>query len=107
MLHKPSQKLIVLLFLLFLALPAAAQQSCFTSEARAVAERKAKVWQEPDPDYDPVLGFNPNSSPRLGAPPVDSAGLAAPVKCVADKKPSKGTGTTPKFHCSVPGVVDE
>jgi hypothetical protein len=26
---------------------------------------------------------------------------------VANKDPKKGKGTTPKFHCSVPGVVDE
>lgn len=106
MLRKP-QYFIVTLFLLFVALPAAAQESCFTSEARALAERTAKVWQEPDPDYDPVLGFNPIKGARPGAPPVDSSGLAAPINCVANKDVSKGAGTTPKFHCSVPGVVDK
>jgi hypothetical protein len=109
--HKPSQKFILPLFLLFLAIPAAAQKkkqpSCFTSEARALAETKAKVWQEPDPDYDPVLGYNPASGPRMGAPTVDSNGLAAPINCIANKKLNEGTGTTPKFHCSVTGVVDE
>ncbi|MDX6694830.1 MAG: hypothetical protein QOF02_2433 [Blastocatellia bacterium] len=101
---------IVPLLLLFTALPAAAQQatqSCFTAEERERAEQKAKVWQEPDPDYDPVLGYNTKSGPRPGFPQVDAAGLAAPINCTANKKPEKGTGTTPKFHCSVAGVVDE
>jgi hypothetical protein len=106
MLRKP-QVFIVSLFILLWALPAAAQKSCFTAEARAEAERTAKVWQEPDPDYDPVLGYNPNKGPRTGAPPVDSNGLAQPINCVANPKPEKGSGTTPKFYCSVPGVVDE
>lgn len=100
----------LLLFILSVAIPAAAQEkgaSCFTAEARAEAERSAKVWQEPDPGYDPVLGFNPAKGARAGALPVDSNGLAMPVKCVANRDPSKGAGTTPKFHCSVPGVVDE
>jgi len=107
MFRKLTRSLVVSLFLLFLASSIQAQQPCFTSEARALAERTAKVWQEPDPDYNPVLGYNPKNGPRLGAPPVDDAGLAAPIKCVADKKPNKGSGTTPKFHCAVPGVVDE
>jgi hypothetical protein len=106
MFRKP-QIFIISLFLLLIALPASAQQqSCFTSEARALAERSAKVWQEPDPGYDPVLGYNPDKGPRVGAPAVDSAGLAAPINCVANKDLTKGAGTTPKFHCSVPGVVD-
>jgi hypothetical protein len=54
-----------------------------------------------------VLGFNPKAGPRVGAPTVDANGLAAPINCVANKKPNEGTGTTPKFHCSVPRVVDE
>jgi hypothetical protein len=93
--------------LVFNPLTTSAQESCFTSEARAQAEAKAKVWQEPDPDYDPVLGHNRTSGPRLGAPTVDAAGLAAPINCVANKDPTKGSGTTPKFHCSVAGVVEE
>lgn len=107
MLRKPSLEFIAPLLLLFLALPAVAQKSCFTSEARALAEQRAKVYQEPDPDYDPVLGYNPKKGARPGAPQVDSAGLAKPINCVANKDLSKGAGTTPKFHCSVPGVVDE
>ena len=107
MLRKPSLVYIIPLLLLFTALPAAAQQSCFTPEARALAERSAKVWQEPDPDYDPVLGYNPQKGARRGAPEVDANGLAKPINCVANKDQSKGAGTTPKFHCSVPGVVDE
>lgn len=107
MLRKP-QNCIVPLLLLVIALPVAAQQqSCFTSEARALAEAKAKVWQEPDPDYDPVLGYNTRNGPRPGAPAVDSNGLASAINCVANRDPTKGAGTTPKFHCSVPGVVDE
>jgi hypothetical protein len=96
-----------ILLLLFVAAPVAAQQPCFTAEERALAERKAKVWQAPDPEYDAVLGYNPKNGARPGAPALDSAGLALPFKCVADKKPNKGSGTTPKFHCSVPGAVDE
>jgi hypothetical protein len=107
MLYKLSQAFLVPLILLFLASPAAAQSSCFKSETRALAERTAKVWQEPDPDYDPVLGFNPKSGPRRGAPQVDASGLAKPINCVANKDPNKGSGTTPKFHCSVPDVVDD
>jgi hypothetical protein len=72
-----------------------------------MAERTAKVWQEPDPDYDPVLGFNPTKVARAGALPVDPAGLAMPLNCVANKDLNKGSGTTPKFHCSVAGVTDE
>jgi hypothetical protein len=107
MYFKASQVFILPLLLLLVALPTAAQKACFTAEARAQAEQKAKVWHEPDPDYDPVLGFNPKNGPRLGAPPVDSDGLANPVNCVANKKMIEGSGTTPKFYCSVPGLVDE
>src|SRR5712664_1954833 len=117
MFRKSSQSFIVpqiILFVFFavgfIALPAAAQEkgkSCYTAEGRAEAERTAKVWQEPDPGYDAVLGFNPTKGPRRGAPPVDSNGLALPVNCVANKDLTKGKGTTPKFYCSVPGNVDE
>jgi len=107
MLRKSSRVLFGLLILLSVALPAAAQKSCFTSEARATAEQSAKVYQTPDPDYDPVLGFNPRVGPRLGSPPVDAEGLAKPINCVAEKKTDEGTGTLPKFYCTVPGVVDE
>ena len=108
MFRNPSQlSLIVTLLLIFIASPVAAQKSCFTAEARAEAERTAKVWQEPDPGYDPALGFNPSMATRTGALAVDSNGLALPIKCVANKDPNPGAGTTPKFHCSIPGVVDE
>jgi hypothetical protein len=111
MLRQPKNFIVPLLplFILFIALPVAAQeqQHCFTSEARARAEQSAKVWQEPDADYDPVLGYSTSKGARPGAPAVDSAGLAAPINCVANKDATKGAGTTPKFHCSVPGVVDE
>ena len=106
MIRKRSQAFTLPLLLLLLASPSAAQEPCFTAEARARAERSAKVYQEPDPGYDPVLGHNPEKGARVGAPKVDEAGLAAPINCVANTKPEKGSGTTPKFHCSVPGVVD-
>ena len=92
---------------LLLAPTAGAQQACFTEQDRALAEQTAKVWRAPDPGYDPVLGYNPATGPRRGAPPVDSNGLAKPINCVANKDESPGAGTTPKFHCSVQGVTDE
>lgn len=83
-----------------------AQKACFTRETRAAAERAAKVWRDPA-GYDPVLGYDPAEGPRKGAPEVDENGLAKPFKCVANKDPNKGAGTTPKFHCSVEGVTEE
>jgi len=106
MLRKPYVFLCLVVFL-FVAIPVAAQKSCFSSEARAAAEQNAKVYQAPDPDYDPVLGYNPKIGPRHGSPPVDANGFAKPINCVALKKTKQGTGTTPKFYCAVPGVVDE
>ena len=84
-----------------------AQQACFSSQERAKAEQTARVYRTPDPGYDPVLGYNPATGPRRGAPPVDANGLARTVNCVANKDESPGAGTTPKFHCSVAGVTDE
>lgn len=109
MIHKSFLPLVILLTVLLLPAAAAAQtqQSCFTAEARAQAERSAKVWREPDPGYDPVLGYNPSGGARKGSPPVDSNGMAKPINCVANKDLTPGAGTTPKFHCSVPGNVDE
>jgi len=109
---KATRFLLWLICFLSFALPVAAQETekskaCFTAAARAQAEQSAKVWEEPDPNYDPVLGFNPTKGPRRGSPPVDSNGFAKPVNCVADIKAEKGTGTTPKFYCAVPGNVDE
>ena len=86
---------------------AAVNKSCFTSEARATAERTAKVYHAPDPDFDPVLGYNIKTGPRLGAPAVDNNGLGIPLNCVANKNPKKAAGTLPKFYCSVPGNVNE
>lgn len=85
---------------------ASAQQVCFSEAERDRAVKSAKVWRAPDPGYDPVLGFNPAKGPRRGSPPVDARGLARPIQCVANKDESPGAGTTPKFHCSVPGNVD-
>lgn len=97
--------------LTLVALPTTAQkktkEACYSAAERANAERTAKVWREPDPGYDPVLGYNPSNGPRAGAPPVNPEGLAAPIVCVANKDETKGSGTTPKFHCSVPGVVEK
>ncbi|HEV7682462.1 MAG TPA: hypothetical protein VGO68_10105 [Pyrinomonadaceae bacterium] len=107
MTRKLFQTSIIALVLFILSWPAKAQKSCFTSEARAEAERTAKVWQEPDPGYDPVLGYNPATGPRAGAPTVGADGRAAAFNCVANKKANEGTGTTPKFYCSLPGAVDE
>ena len=89
------------------ALSVSAQQVCFTAQERARAEQTAKVYRAPDPGYDPVLGYNPANGPRRGAPPVDENGLAKVVKCVANKDEKRGAGTTPKFHCSVPGNTDD
>jgi hypothetical protein len=100
-------RLFILLTFLFLTLPVVAQKSCFTPEAREQAERTARVFREPDPGYNPVLGYNPANGPRRGSPPVDSTGLARPINCVANKDLTPGAGTTPKFHCSVPGNVDD
>ena len=96
------------LLVVFLIAPrAAAQQACFTSQERAQAEQTAKVYRAPDPGYDPALGYNPANGPRRGAPPVDEKGRAKPINCVANKDESPGAGTTPKFHCSIPGNTDE
>jgi len=101
--------LLVLFVAVVLAWPAGAQQkqNCFTAEERARAEQTAKVYRTPDPGYDPVLGYNPASGPARGAPPVDTNGRAKTINCVANKDEKPGAGTTPKFHCSVPGVTDE
>jgi len=85
----------------------AAQQACFSSQERARAEQTAKVYRAPDPGYDPVLGYNPANGPRRGAPPIDDKGSAKSINCVANKDEKPGAGTTPKFHCSVPGNTDE
>ena len=84
---------------------ASAQQACFSQAERDRAERTAKVWRDPA-GYDPVLGYNPANGPRKGSPPVDANGFARPINCVANKDENPGAGTTPKFHCSVPGNVD-
>ena len=99
--------LLTLLVVFVPALSVAAQQVCFTAQERARAEQTAKVYRAPDPGYDPVLGYNPANGPRRGAPPVDENGLAKVVNCVANKDEKRGAGTTPKFHCSVPGNTDD
>ena len=104
--HQKVPTILIFFAALCLAPRATAQQTCFTAEERARAEKTAKVWQTPDPGYDPVLGYNPAKGPRRGAPPVDRNGLAKAINCVANKDPKPGAGTTPKFHCSVAGVTD-
>jgi hypothetical protein len=109
--HNPLRvrvlSLLIFVIALSLARSAGAQQACFTAEERERAEKTAKVWRAPDPGYDPVLGYNPAKGPRRGAPAIDSVGLAKPINCVANKDETPGAGTTPKFHCSIPGVTDE
>ena len=110
--QNPFREWLPLVLILFAALvlawPAGAQeQACFSAEERSRAEQTARVYRTPDPGYDPALGYNPATGPRRGAPPVDANGVAKPINCVANKDESPGAGTTPKFHCSVPGVTDE
>ncbi|HEY9284899.1 MAG TPA: hypothetical protein VIP46_15690 [Pyrinomonadaceae bacterium] len=111
MIRKLSRLLVAPLLTVFFLIASSdstvAQKACFTREAREAAERTAKVWQEPDPNYDPVLGYNTGEGPRKGAPEVDENGVGKPFKCVANKDPNKGAGTTPKFHCSVEGVTED
>jgi hypothetical protein len=83
-----------------------ASKACFTPAARAAAERTAKLWMDPA-GYDPVLGFDPAVGPRRGTPPAGENGLTSPIKCVANKDNTPGSGTTPKFHCSIEGVTDK
>jgi hypothetical protein len=110
MLQSCPRGLVTAAFLLFvvsqLTTLAVAQKKCFSAEERAKAEKIARVYRSPDPGYDPVLGYNPQRGPRKGSPPVNSDGVARPITCVANKDETPGAGTTPKFHCSVPGNVD-
>jgi hypothetical protein len=108
--HKISNWMVLPLVVFITGLVAprtAAQQACFTSQERARAEQTARVYRAPDPGYDPVLGYNPATGPRRGAPPVNENGLARAINCVANKDEKPGAGTTPKFHCSVAGNTDE
>ena len=99
--------LFILATVLLLPVPSIlAQKMCFGPEVRAIAERSARVWQQPDPAYDPVLGYSPARAARPGSPAVDENGLGVPLKCTAIEH-EKGTGTTPKFYCTVDRVTDE
>jgi hypothetical protein len=84
----------------------AQQPICFTAQERERVERTAKVYRTPDPGYDPVVGYNPANGPRKNSPPVNPDGTAKPINCVARKDETPGAGTTPKFHCAVPGNTD-
>jgi len=108
-LNKQFTKVVFVFPFLMLGVASAQQppKACFSRAERDRAERTAKVWREPDAGYDPALGYDPAEGPRRGAPPVDANGLARPINCVANKDENPGAGTTPKFHCSVPGNVDE
>jgi hypothetical protein len=99
-------KALFLIATLLLIVPANGQKLCFSRETRKAAETHALVWHEPDPGYDPVLGYNPANGPRKGAPVVNDDGFAVPIKCTAIEH-DKGTGTTPKFYCTVEGVTDD
>jgi hypothetical protein len=102
-------KIIVPIFIFIFSLSVSAQKAgraCFGNATRDTAKRSAKVWM-PVAGYDPVLGYDPAEGPRRGAPPVNDAGFATPVVCVANPDPSPGKGTTPKFYCSVEGVTDD
>lgn len=92
--------------------PAAAQKKnsgkkCFGEEARSSAVLTSRVWMQPPSDFDPVLGYSPSQGPRAGALPTGSNGMTAPLVCRANKKSDPGSGTTPKFFCSVEGVNDD
>ena len=83
------------------------KKACFTKRDLDEAERTARVYFEPDPGYDPVLGYNPQTGPRKYSPPVDpNTGLALPINCTANPKDDIGSGTLPKFYCSVESIVD-
>lgn len=103
--NKPFQFLFLSICLTLPALTIAAQKKCFSADARSLAESSAKVWRDPA-GYNPVLGYDPAAGARAGAPKTDDAGLAAPFSCVAAAKEEKGSGTTPKFYCSVAGVTE-
>lgn len=81
------------------------ETACYSPEARAAAIRTAHVYRQPDASYDPVLGYG-SEGPRIGSPPVDENGRAKPIACVAADRPTRISGTLPKFYCTVPGVVD-
>ena len=100
------KKILWILIASSFVLPVSAQKLCFSRDTRKTAEMRAQVWHQPDPAYDPVLGYNTSTGPRKGAPPVNEDGLALPIKCTAMEH-DKGTGTTPKFYCTVDGVTDE
>ena len=110
MFHNCSRSLIAVVIALFallcISLEITAQQACFSAQERERVERTAKVYRTPDPRYDPVLGYNPAKGPRKGSPPVNANGTAKPVNCVARRDEKPGAGTTPKFHCVVPGNTD-
>jgi len=109
MCQKLAQKSIATVIILSATLipsQATTQESCFTAQERERVERTAKVYRAPDPGYDPVLGYNRAKGPRRGAPPVDANGMAKPINCVAAKDETPGAGTTPKFHCVIPGLTD-
>src|SRR6476619_4775463 len=104
--------LLFVLFVLFGALPFASnsgaqERLCFSADEHARAEKAARVYRSADPGYDPVIGYNPASGPRIGSPLVNTDGVAQRINCVANTDATPGAGTTPKFFCAVPGVTDK
>ncbi len=85
---------------------AQSKKKCFGEPARKAAVLSARVWMQPAADFDPVLGYSPSAGARAGALPADANGLSAPLVCKANKKANPGSGTTPKFFCSVAGVTE-
>jgi hypothetical protein len=79
---------------------------CYSKQTAGAARRAARVYRA-NPNYDPVLGYDPAAGPRPGSPLVDENGFAKPVNCIAAPKPKDVGGTLPKFYCSVEGNVDE
>ena len=112
MIHPTTKALIAAsVALIVFFIPASAQKDrpgkkCFGDYARSSAVLNSRVWMQPAADFDPVLGYSISEGPRVGAPPSDANGMTAPLVCRANKKSDPGSGTTPKFFCSVPGVTD-
>lgn len=82
------------------------KKACFSAGVRAEVERSARIWAEPSVGYDPVLGYDASAGPRVGALRVDENGLGQAMTCRANKDLTPGSGTTPKFHCSIAGVTE-
>ena len=116
MLRKSFVVFLLLLFTAVLMTPARKVYSTGSSNGRcaaillhaaerALAEQRAKVWQAPDPDYDPVLGYNP-TRPAPGAPELMTRAREAHY-LRREHRPDPRRWHDAEFHCSIAGVVDE